>query len=136
MFDKTITYVCIFGLLILARCVWIPNGENATHFITGVNCLSYLLVIMSIRRVVRSRISEDIKTYGDAYSSQVNKSEYKKRNKKVIWSYIVMCMVLIYFILRSSDKNNDVLSIITIAVSLLYEEIGCMIYSFEREMRK
>lgn len=136
MFDKTITYVFIFGLLILVRCVWIPNGENATHFITGVNCLSYVLVIMSIRKVVRSKISEDIKAYVDAYGSQVNKSEYKKRNKKVIWLYIVMCMVLIYFILRSSDKNNDVLAILTIALSLLYEEIGCMIHSFERKMRK
>lgn len=42
MFDKTITYVCIFGLLILARCVWIPNGENAILNVTRTGSSSEL----------------------------------------------------------------------------------------------
>lgn len=134
MFNKTVAYVIIFGLLILVRGIWIPEGGNTTHFITGVNCLSYFLVIISIREVVADKISEEIKSFN--YTVQVQKNEIKKCSKRSGYLCIVMCLVLVYFILRSSDKNNDILAIITIALSLLYEEIGCMLYSLERKMRK
>lgn len=134
MFNKTVVYGFIFALLILVRVIWIPEGENTTHFITGVNCLSYLLVIISIGEVVANKISEEIKSFN--YTVQVQKNETRKCNKRIGYIYIFMCSVLIYFILQSSDKNNDILTIITIALSLLYEEIGYMLYSLERKTRK
>lgn len=127
---RTFIILLLFLTLLASRLFFIDNTNNITVYITLINSISLIIVIVSAIEYTYNILKEEINNRPIA-------NELKKRYiKDIIEKSIILCYcsLLVLISLRfSSEKFNDSLSIITIGISLLDSEIS---YLFKKILKK
>lgn len=117
---RTLIIASLFLLLLFTRLFLIENDKNIVIYITLINTISLIIVIISILEKTYISIKKEVNKKqipSDLKKNQIKDAKYKKN-----LFYIINIGVLVG-ILFSSEKYNDALSIFTIGVSLLDHEI-------------
>lgn len=127
---RSIIIILLFGLLLISRLFFISGTENIISYITIINSISFIIVTISIIEKTFNLIKKEIQDKN--IPSQIKNNEVKDVRIKKNILYLINLIVLIG-ILLSSEIYNDALSIFTIALSLLDEEISII---FEKIIKK
>lgn len=121
---RTYIIIFLFLILLLCRCFFIGKSEHITLYITLINSISFIIVKISIIEKSIKILKEEINSR--AIPSQLKRNQIKDVNKTKILLYI-FSLVAFFGLLFSSDVYNDVLSIFTIGISLLDNEIAIVL---------
>lgn len=117
---RTYIIIFLFLILILTRCFFIDKNEHITLYITFINSISLIIVNVLIIEKMMNSIKEEINNR--SIPPQLKRNHIKDVTKKKIFLYS-FCLIIFIGTLLSSDKYNDALSIFTIGVSLLDNEL-------------
>lgn len=117
---RTFIIIPLFLALLTSRLFFINGPDNIIPYITLINSISFIIVIGSIIEETFSRIKNLIKDKNIAPQLKNNEIRDARSKKNIL--YLVNFVMLIGIFL-SSEKYNDSLAIITIAISLLDKEI-------------
>lgn len=117
---RTFVIISLFLALLSSRIFFINGPDNIIPYITLINSISFIIVIGSIIEETFSKIKGMIKDKNIA--SQLKSNEIRDARSKKNILYLINFVMLIGIFL-SSEKYNDSLAIITIAISLLDKEI-------------
>lgn len=117
---RTFVIIPLFLALLSSRIFFINGPDNVIPYITLINSISFIIVIGSIIEETFSKIKEMIKAKNIAYQLKNNEIRDARSKKNIL--YLINFVMLIGIFL-SSEKYNDSLAIITIAISLLDKEI-------------
>lgn len=130
---RSIIIILLFGLLLISRLFFISGTENIISYITIINSISFIIVTISIIEKTFNLIKKEIQDKN--IPSQIKNNEVKDVRIKKNILYLINLIVLIG-ILLSSEIYNDALSIFTIALSLLDEEISIIIEKIIKKWSK
>ena len=127
---RTFIISLLFITLLASRLFFIDDTNNVTVYITLINSISLIIVIVSAIEYTYNILKEEINNRPIA-------NELKKRYiKDIIEKSIILCFcsLLVLISLKfSSEKFNDALSIITVGISLLDSEIS---HLFKKILKK
>ena len=127
---RSFIIILLFSILLVSRLFFIDKSENITLYITLINNISLVIVLISIIEETYLLLEKEIKNR--ELSPQL-KSRYVK-DVKFRKNILYFISLLIFIdILYSCEKYNDALSIFTIGVSLLDSEISSI---YEKILRK
>lgn len=121
MNKKVLTLTVATIILIFLRCSFNEN-EQLMYVITGINIVSTVYVIYTILERVSSAIENRIKatrTPKDVLEREIKNT----RNKKNIISMIVIIGMIAFWLWGRTSLSNDILSIITLWISIIDEEL-------------
>lgn len=112
----------VIAIVILIRFIFNSN-ENIVYIIAGINIVAIAFVVYTIIEKILQNIIERIKKSG--IPLQIAKRETKHIKLKIECGSIIISVILItvYFWLWCSEIGNDILSIITLGISILDDEI-------------
>ncbi len=120
----------LFLALLSSRLFFIDNTKNIILYITLINSIALIIVIISAVEYTYNSLKNQINSRNIAY-------EIKKRYLRDIKSKsIILCFasfIVLISLKFSSEIFNDSLSIITIGISLLDTEISSL---FEKILKK
>lgn len=124
---KTIILIPVFAIIVLFR-VLCKDWDKTIYFIAGVNWASLLIIVACILEKVAKGIRK-------AYDSHPKSIGEKNINHILARYYIIPIVIIfiiggIYFWLLCSNLANDILSIITIGIAVLDEEIIKLLLNF------
>lgn len=112
--------ITLFLALLASRIFFINESKNIISYITLINSISFIIVIISIIEEAFNKVKSIINN--KTISLQLKKNEIRDAKNKKNILYLINLIILIGIFL-SSEKYNDSLSITTIAISLLDKEI-------------
>lgn len=127
---RSVAIISLFAILIISRLFFISKSIDIIPYITLINSISFIIVIISI--IEDSYNSIRIEIANRDIPEQLKRNSIKDVKSKKLFLYLVNLLTLIGIVL-SSEIYNDVLSILTIGISLLDEEIGWL---FNKILRK
>lgn len=121
---RTFIIFSLFLALLATRLFFINGDNNITPYITLINSISFIIVIISIIEDTFSKIRNEINEKDVAPQIKLNETKDASNKKNILYT---VNLIMLIGILLSSAEYNDALSIITIAISLLNEEIGIIV---------
>lgn len=118
---RLVTLISLFGILLVVRLFFIRESNNIILYITLINSISLIIVIVSTIEQAFESIKKEV---GKRRSpEQIKKIAINDVKSKKNILYIINLVVLVGIIF-SSELYNDALSIFTIGASLLDTEIS------------
>lgn len=127
---RPIIIILLFGMLLVTRTYFINKSANIVLYITLINCISFIIVNISIIETAYITIIKEID------KKEINKQLKNNEKRDVTTKKIILCimnMLVFIGIHLSSELFNDALSIFTIGLSLLDEEASVL---FDKLLRK
>ncbi len=123
MKNRAIPISIVFGLLIFFRVIS-EHSDNLTVIVSLINIFALLTIFVSIVEHIRINITKKIKNF--TVPQKIINREVKHFTTKVnMCSYIPFCLlVVIYLWFFSSALGNDILSIISLGLSLTSSNIA------------
>lgn len=127
---KVISLAFLFLIIIIIR-IAIDKLDIIVYLIAAVNWISLIIIVACILENVSQGIH-------NAYASRP-KSVAQKRIKRIMTRYCVITsitfilLIIIYFWLLCSTLANDILSIITVGIAVLDEEIIKLFLNFYKD---
>lgn len=123
MKNRAIPIAIVFGLLVFFRVIS-EHSANLTVIVSLINIFALLTVFVSIVEHIRINVTNKIKNSG--VPKEIINREVKHFTTKVnIYSYVPFCLiVVIYLWFFSSTLGNDILSIISLGLSLTSSNIA------------
>lgn len=123
MKNRTIPITIVFALLIFLRFIS-ERSENLTIFVSILNLIALLTVLVSIIEQIRIDVTNKIKKLG--IPKEIINREVRCFTIKInICSYIPFSFfIIIYLLFFSSTLGNDILSIISLGLSLTSSNIA------------
>lgn len=123
MKNRVIPITIVFGLLVFFRIIS-KHSENLTVIVSLINIFALLTVFVSIVEHVRINVINKIKSF-DVPKKIINR-EVKHFTAMInICAYVPFCMlIVIYLWFFSSTLGNDILSIISLGLSLTSSNIA------------
>lgn len=123
MKNRAIPITIVFGLLVFFRVIS-EHSENLTVIVSLINIFALLTVFVSIVEHIRINVTNKIKNF--SVPKEIINREVKHFTTKInICSYGPFCfLVVIYLWFFSSTLGNDILSIISLGLSLTSSNIA------------
>lgn len=120
---RTIPIIIVFCMLIFLRFIS-EKSENLTIIVSILNIIALLTVFVSIVEQIRISITNKIKNF--TVPKEIINREVRNFTTKInIFAYIPFCfLVVIYFCFFSSTLGNDILSIVSLGLSLTNSNIA------------
>lgn len=116
---RSVLIILLFAVLILSRIFFIDDKENIILYITIINSLSLIIVIIT---AIEDSYKLLLLEINNRKISNQLKSRYIKNIKKKEIELCLFTFFIFIGLLLSSEKYNDVFSIFTICVSILNKE--------------
>lgn len=127
---RSFTIILLFSILLVSRLFFIDKSENVILYITLINNISLIIVLISIIEDAYILLEKDINNRNISF--QIKKRYIKdiKLKKNMLYFFTLFIFIDILF---SCEKYNDALSIFTIGTSLLDSEISSI---YKKILRK
>ena len=127
---KALSLSLLFLIVLIVRIVC-NQSEHIIYLIAGIGWASLIITIACI-------IDNVIKGIRKAYASRPQKIANKTIKRIIAWYIIIPAVLMpiflgLYFKFLCSNLANDLLSIITIGIAVLDEEITNLFLSFYKD---
>ena len=128
--ESKIVLLFCFAFLIILR-VLLDRNEHLEIINAVINLIAFYIVVFNISEAIKEKTLARIARVCGA--KEISKREQKKYTHLFYWTLIVINLLvsIIYIFFLRSNLGNDILSIISLALSLLDEEvvkIGSLLY--------
>ena len=121
---RTYIITFLFLILLITRCFFIDKSENIILYITLINSISFIIVVISIIEEMTRSIKVEVNNR--SIPSQLKGNQIKEVKKKTF--ILSLCSLAVFFgTIISSEIYNDILSIVTVGISLLDNEISTLL---------
>lgn len=126
MKKKIWVLIIVIGIIIMLRIIF-DNNSNLIYIIAGINIVAMVFVIYTVIEKVICNVIKKIQESG--IPEQIIRRETINAQYKIwFWSILTSIIVIVlYLLLLCSDLGNDIISILTLGISVLDDEIVHMI---------